>query len=255
MKLKGKTVLVTGGSRGLGASICRAFAAEGASVAVNYRESKDKAEAVVNEITSSGGRAIAIQADVRDEEAVRRMVKEIEGEWGPVEILVNNALYRYEFDPDHRSPSDTLTWEEMQNQLDGTLKGTFHCVQAVLKKMKEQQFGRIINIGTNLVNHPVVPYHDYTAAKAALMGFTRTLAAELGPFNITVNTVAGGLLDRTRASRKTSDEVFELVRSITPLRRVTRPDDVAGAVLFFASDWARQITGQYLIVDGGLVMN
>ncbi|GGE22219.1 3-oxoacyl-ACP reductase [Marinithermofilum abyssi] len=255
MKLKGKTVLVTGGSRGLGASICKAFASEGASVVVNYRESKDEAKAVVDTIASSGGRAMAIQADVRDGEAVRRMVEEIGREWGPVDILVNNALYRYEFDPDNRSRTDTLTWKEMQNQLDGTLKGAFHCVQAVIGRMKEQQFGRIINIGTNLVNHPVVPYHDYTTAKAALMGFTRTLASELGSYNITVNTVAAGLLDRTRASRKTSDEVFEIIRSSRPLRRVTQPHDVAGAVLFFASEWARQITGQYLIVDGGLVMN
>ena len=104
----------------------------------------------------------------------------------------------------------------MQDQLDGTLKGSFYCVQAVIGKMKEQQFGRIINIGTNLVNHPVVPYHDYTTAKAALMGFTRTLAADLGAYNITVNTVAGGLLDRTRASEKTTPEVFDLIRLPLP---------------------------------------
>lgn len=254
MKLKGKTVLVTGGSRGLGAAICQAFASEGAAVAVNYRKSKDAAEKVAGMIGSSGGKALSVQGDVRDEAAVQRMVKEIEQVWGPVDILVNNALYRYQFDPEHYSKTETLTWTEMQNQLDGTLKGAFHCVQAVIGKMKEQQFGRIINIGTNLVNHPVVPYHDYTAAKAALMGFTRTLASELGTHNITVNTVAAGLLNKTRASEKTTAEVFEQIRSSTPLRRVTQPEDVAGAVLFFASDWARQVTGQYLVVDGGLVM-
>lgn len=254
MKLKGKVALVTGASRGLGAAISRAFAAEGAAVAINYRKSKEEADQVVAEITSEGGEAFAVQADIRNEEAVQNMVWQIEQTFGSVDILVNNALYNYQFDPDNLSKADTLTWQEMQDQLDGTLKGSFHCVQAVIGKMKEKQFGRIINIGTNLVNHPVVPYHDYTAAKAALMGFTRTLAADLGAHNITVNTVAGGLLDTTRASEKTTPEVFDLIRSSTPLRRVTRPEDVAGAVLFFASDWARQITGQYLIVDGGLVM-
>ncbi|QKG85324.1 3-oxoacyl-ACP reductase [Kroppenstedtia pulmonis] len=255
MKLKGKVVLVTGGSRGLGAAICRAFAAEGATVAVNYREGKEQGEKVAGDICSSGGKALPVQGDIRDEAAVQHMVGEVEKELGSVDILVNNALYHYQFDPVHFSKMDTLTWMDMQNQLDGTLKGSFHCVQAVVEQMKKKQFGRIINIGTNLLNHPVVPYHDYTAAKAALMGFTRTLAAELGPYQITVNTVAGGLLDKTRASEKTTSEVFEMIRSSTPLRQVTKPEDVAGAVLFFASDWGRQVTGQYLIVDGGLVMN
>lgn len=254
MKLKGKVALVTGASRGLGAAISRAFASEGAAVAINYRKSKEEAEKVADEIRSAGGEAIAVQADIRDQEAVQNMVHKIEQTLGPIDLLVNNALYNYQFDPDNLAKADTLIWQEMQDQLDGTLKGSFYCVQAVIGKMKEQQFGRIINIGTNLVNHPVVPYHDYTTAKAALMGFTRTLAADLGAYNITVNTVAGGLLDRTRASEKTTPEVFDLIRSSTPLRRVTRPEDVAGAVLFFASDWARQVTGQYLIVDGGLVM-
>ena len=255
MQLSGKTVLVTGGSRGLGAAICRAAAAQGVAVAVNYRESRDDAEGVAEEIRSMGGQALPVQADVRERQAVQQMVEEIEQALGPVDVLVNNALYRYQFDPEHRATVDTLTWEEMQNQLDGTLKGAYHCVQAVVPKMKARRSGRIIQIGTNLFDHPVVPYHDYTAAKAALTGLTRTLASELGPYGITVNTVAGGLLDKTRASEKTSDEVFEIIRSSTPLRRVTRPEDVAGAVLFFASDFSQQVTGQYLIVDGGLVMN
>lgn len=116
-------------------------------------------------------------------------------------------------------------------------------------------FGRIINIGTNLFQNPVVPYHDYTAAKGALLAFTRTSAAELGSKGVTVNLVAGGLLDVTDASASTPREVFDHIKAVTPLRKVTTPDDLAGAVLFFASPWASGVTGQQIVVDGGLVMN
>ena len=120
--------------------------------------------------------------------------------------------------------------------------------------MRDDGFGRFIAIGSNLVQNPVVPYHDYTTGKAALLGFVRNMAAELGPDGITVNMVSGGLLDTTDASAATSDEVFDIIRNSTPLRAVTRPEDVAAAVLFFASPWARAVTGQNLIVYGGLVM-
>ncbi len=121
--------------------------------------------------------------------------------------------------------------------------------------MKEENFGRIINIGTNLVQHPVVPYHDYTTSKAALLGFTRNMAADLGKYGITVNMVSGGLLKTTDASAATSNEVFELIKASTPLRKVTSPTEMADAVLFFASPWSRAVTGQNMMADGGLVMN
>ncbi len=119
--------------------------------------------------------------------------------------------------------------------------------------MKAQGFGRIINIGTNLVQNPVVPYHDYTAAKAALMSLTRTAAGDLGPLGITVNMVSGGLLRTTDASAATPDAVFDLIAGMTPLRSVTTPQEFADAILFFASPWSRAVTGQNLVVDGGLV--
>ena len=125
--------------------------------------------------------------------------------------------------------------------------------QAALPAMRERHFGRVINIGTNLFQNPVVPYHDYTAAKAALLSLTRTLAADLGPDGITVNMVSGGLLRTTDASAATPEAVFDLIASSTPLRQVTTPDEFADAVLFFASPWARAVTGQNLVVDGGLV--
>ena len=121
--------------------------------------------------------------------------------------------------------------------------------------MREVGFGRIVNIGTNLFQNPVVPYHDYTAGKAALLSLTRTLSQDLGPNNITVNMVSGGLLRTTDASSATPEEVFDYIAANTPLRRVTTPAEFADAILFFASPWARAITGQNLVVDGGLVKN
>ncbi|MUV36616.1 3-oxoacyl-[acyl-carrier-protein] reductase [Lentibacillus sp. JNUCC-1] len=121
--------------------------------------------------------------------------------------------------------------------------------------MIDAGFGRFINIGTNLFQNPVVPYHDYNTSKAALLSFTRNVAKELGPHGITVNMASGGLLDKTNASAATPDVVFDLIREQTPLQKVTSPEEVADAILFFASPWSRGVTGQNLIVDGGLVMN
>ena len=138
-------------------------------------------------------------------------------------------------------------------QLLGALKGALHTLQAALAGMRAAGFGRIVNVGTNLFQNPVVPYHDYTAAKAALLSLTRTASQDLGPDGITVNMLSGGLLRTTDASAATPEFVFDLIAGSTPLRRVTTPDEFADAVLFFLSPWGRAITGQNLIVDGGLV--
>lgn len=133
--------------------------------------------------------------------------------------------------------------------------GALNTIQAALPAMRAAHFGRIVNIGSNLFQNPVVPYHDYTAAKAALLSLTRTMSAELGIDGITVNMVSGGLLRTTDASSATPEAVFDLIAASTPLRRVTTPEEFADAVLFFASPWARAVTGQNLVVDGGLVKN
>src|SRR5699024_4465783 len=148
---------------------------------------------------------------------------------------------------------DEISWDAMQQQLDGILHGALNTVQACMPEMKKAGFGRIINIGTNLFQNPVVPYHDYTASKAALLSLTRTLSHDLGPFGITVNMISGGLLRTTDASAATPEAVFDLIAENTPLRRVTTPAEFADAALLFASPWARAVTGQNLIVDGGLV--
>lgn len=247
-----QTVLVTGAGRGLGAAIAEAFAAEGAKVAVNYRASRKQAEALTARL---GGRTHAFQADVRRLDDVERMVTEVAALLGTPTTIVHNALADFSFNGDARSKLDVLSWSEMAAHFDTAVKGALNLVQTVRPAMAEARFGRIITIGTNLFQNPVVPYHDYTAAKAALLSLTRTAAAELGPSGITVNMVSGGLLRTTDASAATPDAIFDLVATQTPLRRVVTPQELADAVLFFASPWARAVTGQNLIVDGGLVFS
>ncbi len=245
-----QTVIITGAGRGLGAAIAAAFVREDAKVAINYRNSRIEAEALA---ASLGDRARAFQADVRDSEAVKRMVAEVKDTLGGPTTVVHNALTDFSFNGDARSRLDQMTWGEMTSQLDTAVKGALNLIQATRPDMATAGFGRIITIGTNLFQNPVVPYHDYTAAKGALLSLTRTAAAELGPSGITVNMVSGGLLRATEASSATPDAVFDLIAASTPLRQVTTPEEMADAVLFFASPWARAVTGQNLIVDGGLV--
>ncbi len=161
----------------------------------------------------------------------------------------------YVFNGDERKTAESISWDEIQEHLDVTLKGSLNLIQEVIPHMKERSFGRIINIGTNLVQNPVVPYHDYTIAKSALLGLTRTFAKDLGSLGITVNMVSGGLLKITDASAATPDFVFEAIAEMTPLQKVTTIEDFSDAVLFFASEQSRSITGQNLTVDGGLTFN
>lgn len=245
-------VVITGASRGLGAALARAFGREGARVVVNYFRSEDAAHAVAHDI---GENALPVQADVRDREAVQAMMATATDHFdAPVTTAVHNALVDFRFDAEGRSTAESIDWDEYATQLDGSVKGALHLTQACLPHMEAAGSGRIIAIGTNLVQNPVVPYHNYTTGKSALLGFVRNMAADLGPKGITVNMVSGGLLRTTDASAATSDAVFDIIEQTTPLRHVTTPNELADAVLFFASPWARAVTGQNLIVDGGLVM-
>lgn len=251
MKFDEQTVLITGGGRGLGASIAAAFAGQGARVVIDYRNSKDAAEALADRL---GENVIAVQGDVTDESAVAALFGTAREHFGtPITTVVNNALADFSFDGDARPKADTITWERFDAQLRGSVRAALLTTQAALPGMREASFGRIINVGTNLFQNPVVPYHDYTASKAALLSLTRTLSADLGADNITVNMVSGGLLRTTDASAATPVEVFDFIAASTPLQRVTTPEEFADALLFFASPWARSVTGQNLVVDGGLV--
>ncbi|WP_147107325.1 3-oxoacyl-ACP reductase [Tateyamaria sp. syn59] len=250
LPLDQQTVLVTGAGRGFGAAIATAFAREGAQVVINYRNSKAQAEALATQL---GDRTVAIQADIRDADQVTAMIDTARDNFGPITTVVHNALADYSFNGDARDTLETLSADALRAQHDTAVLGALNVIKATTPAMQSAGFGRIITIGTNLVQNPVVPYHDYTSAKAALMALTRTAAAELGPKGITVNMVSGGLLRTTDASAATPDAVFDLIAGSTPLRSVTTPEEAADAVLFFASPWARAVTGQNLIVDGGLV--
>lgn len=244
-------VLVTGGARGLGEHLVRAFLREGAKVVINYLNS---AEAAAKLAAEAPDRTLAVQADVSDAAQVKALFAQAREHFDcPITTVINNALPSFSFNGDARAHADQLSWEHLDQQFQGVVGGALNTTQAALPGMREAGFGRIVNIGTNLFQNPVVPYHDYTAGKAALLSLTRTLSNDLGPDNITVNMISGGLLRTTDASAATPEEVFDFIAASTPLRRVTTPAEFADATLFFASPWARSVTGQNLVVDGGLV--
>ena len=247
------TVLISGSSRGLGASIAKTFYENNYDVAINYYKSQAKALALAKEL---GPKAKIYRADVSDINQVTEMINQIKNDFGTTpSVLVNNAMTSYVFNGDDRKTAETITWSEISNHMDVTLKGSLNLIQTLIPYMKEKKYGRIINVGTNLVQNPVVPYHDYTIAKAALLGLTRTFAKDLGPMGITVNMISGGLLKVTDASAATPDEVFDIIAQMTPLQKITTTKDFADAVMFFASEGSRSITGQNLTVDGGLTFN
>ncbi len=253
-KFDGKVVLVTGASRGIGAAIAKAFAAEGAMVLVNYLRNSVAANEVVAHCQALGGEAWALQADVRSREAVEAMVAEALSEVGQIDVLVNNALSPYAFDPEQRPRFGDIPWAAYQEQFEASVQAAYHTCQALLEHFKRRGQGSIVNLVSDLVEHPVIAYHDYSTAKSALVGFSRNLAADLGPLGIRVNCVAPGLVFPTESSRHTQEAVKDAIISQTPLGRIANPDDIAGPVLFLASSWSRFMTGQVLVVDGGLVM-
>ncbi|KAK5085025.1 hypothetical protein LTR70_007695 [Exophiala xenobiotica] len=252
MSLRNQVALVTGSSRGLGLAIAKALHAEGVHVVINYVDptSEDTAQANATALNT-----IAIRADVTDLDQVQSLFDRVESHFQqPISIVVNNALGAFKFNGPGRKTLDQITWSDFDLQLRTTLQGALNTTKSALPGFRKLGGGRIINIGTNLVQNPVVPYQDYTAAKGALLAFTHTTAAELGPENVTCNMVAGGLLRSTDASAATPHEVFDQIAAITPLRRVTTPEELAGAVVFFAGPLAKAVTGQQIVVDGGLVM-
>lgn len=245
MLLKGQTALITGASRGIGAACAELLARNGAAVAVNYLGNREAAERVVEKIRSDGGKAEACQADVRDKGQVEAMVKAVEKDLGPVQILVNNANINFPV-----KPFAEFTWDEMQPKLTGEIGASFHCCRSVVQGMVQRGRGRIINVSSGLSRTPGDGFVAHTTAKSGLDAFTKALAHELGAYGITVNTVAPGLTE-TDATAWLPPEAKAGAAAHTPLRRIGQPEDVAGAVLFFASHYSDFITGTWLPVDGG----
>tara|TARA_B100000886_G_scaffold338739_1_gene302299 strand:- start:4010 stop:4777 length:768 start_codon:yes stop_codon:yes gene_type:complete len=255
MDLRGNIALITGSSRGIGAAIAKAFAHEGATVAINYKNNALVADKIVNQCRELGGIAECFQADVTIPSECRSLINSVASEFGKLDILVNNAFHPYNFIPEKRKMFWDLEWEHYQSQIEGSLLSTHSLCKAAFPLMQKTANGKIVNITTDLISKPSIPYHEYTTAKSALTGFSKNLAAEMGPFGIRVNCVAPGLVYPTDSSAETKENLKEMIIAQTPLRRIANPEDVAGAVLFLASDWSRFITGQTIFVDGGLIMN
>ena len=255
MDFKDKVVLVTGSSRGIGAAIAKAFSKEGSTVAINYKNNENIAKQVVEDCKKLGGTASSFKFDVTKPLEAISLIDSVQSEFGKIDILVNNAFRPYQFNPDKRKMFWELDWKHYESQIEGSLLSTFTLCKAISPLMQKRAAGSIVNITTDLISKPSIPYHDYTTAKAALTGFSKNLAVELGPFGIRVNCVAPGLVYPTEASQNTKENIKEMIISQTPLRRIASPEDIAGAVLFLASDWSKFITGQTIYVDGGLVMH
>lgn len=249
MLLKNKVALITGSVRGTGAGIARVLAAEGAKVVINQVKEEGNPQDVLKEIESAGGQALFVKADITDEVQVAHMVRQTEARFGQVDILVCN----YAGGIPQKSFQDT-TWADWQHQLDTTLKAAFVCAQAVLPGMKARRWGRLVSINTIGIHQPSPNYHAYSAAKTAMLGFTRNLAVEVGQYNITVNIVSPGLTLTQEVKDMLTQETQAKHESKVPLRRTGTVEDTANAVLFFASELSSFITGHYMPVCGGQVL-
>ena len=247
MLLDGKTALVTGASRGIGRAIALCLAAEGARVAINYAGNVKAAEEVKASVEAAGGTAILCQADIADSAAVEAMVANVVKEFGTIDILVNNAGIT----------RDTLLMrmkdEDFAKVLDTNLKGVFYCTKAVAKLMMKKRSGRIVNMASVVGLVGNAGQTNYAAAKAGVIGFSKSAAKELASRGITVNVVAPGFIG-TDMTAGLPESVKEKMLTDIPLGRMGEAEDVANAVLFLASDQASYITGQVVNVDGGMVM-
>ncbi|MGB3612762.1 MAG: 3-oxoacyl-[acyl-carrier-protein] reductase [Elainellaceae cyanobacterium] len=245
-RLTDQVAVVTGASRGIGRAIALQLAAEGAKVAVNYARSAEAAEAVVSEIQAMGSEAIAIQADVSQEEEVKACFKTVMDQWGRVDVLVNNAGITRDTLLMRMKPAD---WQAVINL---NLTGVFFCIQAVTKPMLKQRSGRIINIASVSGQMGNPGQANYSAAKAGVLGLTKTVAKEMATRGITVNAVAPGFIETDMThDLKAAEDILKFI----PLGRFGKPEEVAGLVRFLAADPAgAYITGQTLTIDGGMVM-
>jgi 3-oxoacyl-[acyl-carrier protein] reductase len=245
----GEVALITGGSRGIGASVARMFAAAGGTVAITYVGREDAAKEVLKEVQKLGQKGIAVRGDVSVWTDVQRIVDEVLRNFGRVDVLVNNAgIWTY-------GEVDGMSDEVWERTIDVNLKGTFYMCRAVIPHMKQQGGGRIINISSTAGQRGEAFHSHYAASKGGIISFTKSLAVELAPFNILVNSVAPGWVDTDMCEEVFGDPNYkEEVRKTIPLGRIAVPDDIAGPVIFLASHLARHITGEVLNVNGGSVL-
>lgn len=248
LKLKDKVALVTGSSKGIGAGIAKELAKNGAKVVINYVNGKEDAEKVVLEIGNNGGTAIAVQCDVKSADDVKRMFQQTQDTFGRLDILINNAGFgRFE-------PIEDITEDSFHNQFDTHVLGNLLCTQHAVEFFKGKG-GSIVNISSTVSQNPFPGLLIYSAAKAAIDNMTKTLAKELGPQRIRVNTIAPGVT-RTEGNVSlgiTDSDMEKQMVSMTPLGRVGQTEDIAKVAVFLASDDSNWVTGERITVAGGLL--
>ncbi|HOR86700.1 MAG TPA: 3-oxoacyl-[acyl-carrier-protein] reductase [Bacillota bacterium] len=247
MQLKGKTAIVTGGSRGIGRSIALELASKGANVVINCTKSIESAETVIKEIKEMGVSGMAVKADVSNREEVENLVNDVLKTFGSIDILINNAGITKD------NLIIRMSEKDFDDVININLKGAFICTKAVSKAMIKQKSGKIINISSVVGIIGNKGQSNYAAAKAGLIGFTKSVAKELARCNICVNAVAPGYIE-TDMSATLPEQVKEAFLNSIPLNRAGRPQDIAKAVLFLASEYSDYITGQVINIDGGMVM-
>ena len=245
MLLENKTAIVTGSAKGIGKGIATEFAKQGATVVINYCGSKEAALKTVEEIKAFGGKAIPYQADISDYEMSKKMMDDIIKEYGAIDILVNNAGIT----------RDNLILRMSESEFDDVirtnLKGTFNCIKHVTKYMLKNKSGKIINISSISGVNGIAGQANYSASKAGIIGLTKSFAKEMSSKGININAIAPGFIE-TDMTKVLNDKYVEEIVNTIPSKRVGRPEDIAKAALFLASDMSDYITGQTLMVDGGL---
>lgn len=247
LSLEGRVAIITGASRGIGRAIAIELSRRGASVIVNFNHSPDEARAVVDQIRSEGGKAEAIQADVSDTQQAQDLIKTAIDNFGNLDILVNNAGTTRD------GLIMTMNEADWDQVIDTNLKSTFNCSKAAIRHMMRKRYGRIINISSVSGQAGQAGQTNYSASKAGQIGFTKALAREVAPRQITVNAIAPGFIT-TDLTSGLPEDLKQATLKATPLGRWGSPEEIAFAAAFLASDQAAFITGQVLAVDGGLAM-
>jgi NAD(P)-dependent dehydrogenase (short-subunit alcohol dehydrogenase family) len=253
MRFSGKNVIVTGGAKGIGAVYAKAFAAEGANVVVaDILESEG--EALAEEINGhNGSKALFVHADVTDNESVSQMARQTVDTFGRIDVLVNNAAIY--FDLGVKKPFDEISLGEWEKVMAVNVRGVWQCTKAVSPYMRQQGYGKIVNISSVVAHVGAAGFAHYVASKSAVIGLTRALARELGSHSVTVNAVAPGLVSNEATRQINVEDYIEQAAKTRAVQRAMAPEDLVGAVLFLSSPDSDFISGQTYIVDGGAIMS